>query len=30
MEMGDFPACFSPTGPDSMEPFDLPFGKFIC
>ncbi|KAK1390852.1 Zinc finger CCCH domain-containing protein 46 [Heracleum sosnowskyi] len=27
MEMGEFPACFSPSGPDSMEPFDLPFGR---
>lgn len=29
MEMADFPACFSPSGPESMEPFDLPFGEFI-
>lgn len=27
MDMGDFPACFSPSGPDSMEPYDLPFGR---
>ncbi|KAK1390845.1 hypothetical protein POM88_019023 [Heracleum sosnowskyi] len=27
MEMREFPACFSSSGPDSMDPFDLPFGR---
>ncbi|XP_017215412.1 zinc finger CCCH domain-containing protein 22 isoform X1 [Daucus carota subsp. sativus] len=27
MEIDDLPACFSPSGPSSVEPFDLHFGR---